>query len=152
MANKENVRLIRLEYGQEGQILEMIRSDEGLRSTFSGNRNTVSRLAYTDYSALIKVGRKNVGFIMLVANDKTGKHEIDMGILSQYRGKGYGSQALAYLKKIILNSPGLDIEIQTKQVNEAAIRSITKNGFVLSRQDDECYYFKLPETSKKPGR
>ena len=75
-----------------------------------------------------------------------------MGILSQYRGKGYGSQALAYLKKIILNSPGLDIEIQTKQVNEAAIRSITKNGFVLSRQDDECFYFKLPEVGKKQGR
>ena len=101
MASKENVRLSRLEYGQEGQILEMIRNDEELRSTFSGRRNTISRLVHTDYSALIKVGRKNVGFVMLVANDQTGKHEIDMGVLSQYRGKGYGSQALAYLKKII---------------------------------------------------
>ena len=87
---------------------------------------------------------------MLVFNEKTDKYEIDMGILSRYRGQGIGSKALAQLKQIILNNPEkLDIEIQTKQVNEAAIRSVMKNGFVLYRQDEECYYFKLPEETKK---
>ena len=57
---------------------------------------------------------------------------------------------LAQLKQIILNnSEKLDIEIETKIVNEAAIRSVMKNGFELYRQSDECLYFRLPEETKK---
>lgn len=149
MAN-ENIKLHRLAPNEQGIVLEMIRKDEGLQETFSGSRNTLTRIANSAYTALIKKGKTNVGFIMLVENGRTHKFEIDMGILSQYRGKGYGSQALAQLKNIILNNPEpLDIEIQTKQVNEAAIRSVMKNGFVLYRQDEECLYFKLPEETKK---
>ena len=152
MVKKENVRLQRLEYGEERIVLDMIRQDNKLTETFSGSRNTLSRIANADYTALIKVGNKTVGFIMLVGNGRTGKHEIDMGILTEYRGKGYGTIALGQLKQIILNSEGLDVEIQTSQVNEAAIRSIVKNGFVLCRQDKEYNYYILPSGGKKQGR
>mgnify|MGYP003303878989 CR=1 FL=1 len=150
MANKDNIKLQRLNYGEEGLVLKLIHKDEILRETFAGSRNTVTRIANSAYTALIKKDKTTIGFIMLVENGRTQKFEIDMGILSQYRGKGYGSQALSQLKRIILNSPDkLDVEIQTRIVNEPAIRSILKNGFVLSRQDGECVYFKLSEESKK---
>lgn len=148
MAKVEDVRLHDLKYGEEGVILQMIQKDDGLRETFSGSRNTLTRIVNADYSALIKKGRAVVGFVMLVYNGRTGKHEIDMGILEKYRGMGYGSQALGKLKKKLIGTD-FDIDIQTKQVNVAAIKSITKNGFVLYKEDEECYYFKLPEESKK---
>lgn len=151
MAKKENVKLNKLEYGEERVVLDMIHADEGLKSTFSGSRNTVTRIANADFTALIKVGNKTVGFIMLVYNGRSKKHEIDMGILERYRGMGYGTIALGQLKKLIVNS-NLEVDIQTRQVNEAAIRSIAKNGFVLYNQDQEYNYYKLPEESKKQGR
>ena len=153
MANvekKDNIRLQALAPNEQGVVLEMIRKDQTLQETFSGSRNTITRIANSAYTALIKNGNTTVGFIMLVENGRTGKFEIDMGILSKHRGKGYGSQALAQLKQIILNnSEKLDIEIETKIVNEAAIRSVMKNGFELYRQSDECLYFRLPEETKK---
>jgi RimJ/RimL family protein N-acetyltransferase len=150
MAKSEIIKLRKLNYGQEGLVLDMIYKDKCLQDTFSGSRNTITRIANSAFTALIQKGKTNVGFIMLVENGRTHKYEIDMGILSQYRGKGYGSQALAQLKQIILNNPEkLDVEIQTRQVNEPAIRSIMKNGFVLCRQDEEYVYFKLPEEQKK---
>mgnify|MGYP003500272630 CR=1 FL=1 len=151
MAKKENVKLNKLEFGEERVVLDMIHADEGLKSTFSGSRNTLTRIANADYTALIKVGNKTVGFIMLVYNGRTDKHEIDMGILSEHRGKGYGTIALGKLKQLIIAN-GLNVDIQTRQVNEAAIKSIVKNGFVLYKQDQECYYFKLPVEGKKQGR
>lgn len=153
MAKRNNVKLKKLYGNEQKLVLDLIHSDEELVETFSGSRNTVKRMANSGYTALIKQGNTDVGFIMLVWNGRSEKFEIDMGILSQYRGKGYGTQALALLKEIILNNPDkLDVEIQAKQVNEAAIRSIQKNGFVLYREDSECFYFKLPDGGKRQGR
>lgn len=147
---KENVRLQVLPPNEQGVVLEMIRKDQALQETFSGSRNTITRIANSAYTVLIKKDSTTVGFIMLVENGRTGKFEIDIGIVGKYRGKGYGSQALAQLKQIILNnSKKLDIEIEIKMVNEAAIRSVMKNGFELYRQSDECLYFRLPEETKK---
>ena len=132
------------------KIIDMIYKDIDLQMTFSGDKNTQSRLLNTKFSALIKKEDKDIGFVMIVHNARTNIDEIDMGILGKYRGKGYGSQALAQLKQIILNnSEKLDIEIETKIVNEAAIRSVMKNGFELYRQSEECLYFRLPEETKK---
>ena len=143
----DSIKLKDLNYGEEDIILNMIYSDEELQDTFSGGHNTMSRILNADYSGLIKLGRINVGFIMLVFNGRTGKHEIDMGILKKYRGNGYGTQALGLLKKRILKS-NISIDIQIKQANEAAIKSVLKNGFVLYNQDKECYYFKIVENKK----
>ena len=147
---KDDVKLQVLAPNEEGIVIEMIYNDETLQETFSGRRNTLSRIANSAYTALIKKRNTIVGFIMLVENVRTGKFEIDMGILEKYRGKGYGSQALDKLKQIILNnSEKLDIEIETKMMNEAAIRSVMRNCFELYRQSHDCYYFRLPEETKK---
>lgn len=150
MPKKTNIELQKLEANDQAIVLDIIRGDEELRNTFLGMRNTITRIANSGYTALIKKGSTIVGFIMLVYNFETGKYEIDLGILEKYRYMGYGSQALAQLKQIILNQhEKLDIEIQTSRINEPAIRSIVKNGFELYKEDKNYYYFKLPGEAKK---
>lgn len=146
--NTNRVRLKVLDYSEQQKILEMINSDEALKNTFSGDRNTIGRIFNSLYTAIIKDGSKEVGFIMIVYNGRTGKNEIDLGILTKYRNMGYGTKALELLKDIIyLHS--LDVEIQIQKKNKPAIKSVLNNGFVLCRQDKECNYYTIKEDSKR---
>lgn len=139
-----NVKLKRLEFNEETKILDMIYQDEVLTNTFASERDMRSRLVNSCYTALIEKDRKTIGFIMIVNNPKTNINEIDMGILTGYRNQGYGTEALGILKDIIIKN-GLEIEIQTKKQNISAITSIVYNGFTLIRQDQNHYYYSLPE-------
>ena len=98
--NTNRVRLKVLDYSEQQKILEMINSDEALKNTFSGDRNTIGRIFNSLYTAIIKDGSKEVGFIMIVYNGRTGKNEIDLGILTKYRNMGYGTKVLELLKDI----------------------------------------------------
>lgn len=138
----EKIYLEKLYGNDEKKILDMIFSDDDLRKTFMGDKNTQSRLINSVYSALIKKEDIDVGFVMLVENMRTNKYEIDMGILKEYRSKGYGTEALKILKGIILNNK-LDVEIQIKKVNIGAIKSVLNNGFTLCREDVTCNYYGL---------
>lgn len=140
MKKEDKIYLQRLEFGDETQILDMISKDEELKDTFSGGNNTISRLMNSIYSAIIKKGNQDVGFVMIVNNEKTDTNEIDMGILKQYRSKGYGTEALRILKQIIIENE-LDIEIQIKKLNIGAIKSVINNGFVLTKEKEECNYY-----------
>lgn len=148
MANLEELYLNRLEPGDDQPVLDLIQQDAILQRTFNGGRNTLTRLLNSDYTALINNGEEVVGFLMLVYNVRNKNYEVDIGILNKFRRMGYGTKALELLKDIILANQ-LEVEIQTKKVNVAAIRSITKNGFKLHRQDEEFYYFKLEESERK---
>jgi ribosomal protein S18 acetylase RimI-like enzyme len=138
----KNVNLDRLEIGNETSILRMIEQDECLRNTFGGGINTQSRILNSIYSALIKDGTEEIGFIMIVRNEKNGKDEIDIGVLQQHRSKGYATKALDLLKDVIVYNK-LDVEVQTKKANKAAIQSLTKNGFTLCKSDDIYNYYTL---------
>ena len=138
----KNVNLDRLEIGNETSILRMIEQDECLRNTFGGGINTQSRILNSIYSALIKDGTEEIGFIMIVHNEKNGKDEIDIGVLQQHRSKGYATKALDLLKDVIVYNK-LDVEVQTKKANKAAIQSLTKNGFTLCKSDDIYNYYTL---------
>ncbi len=152
MTKVNNVRLQQLEFGTESIVFQIINDDTVLKNTFGGGRNTLSRVANSDYTALIKVGKKTVGFVMLVHNDITDKYEVDIGITKEHRGKGYGSKALEKLKLIIQNC-NLDVKVQTRNINESAIKIILKNGFVLCDRDEEFSYYTLPiEDSQKQKR
>jgi len=139
---KDKVNLRKLENREYSLILDMINQDSILKETFLGERNTVSRLLYTDYAAFIKVEEQVVGFLMLVMNEKENVYEVDMGILQKYRNCGYGTEALKILKEIILIQ-NLDINIQVKKSNEPAKRSIQNNGFINYKIDEEHEYYKL---------
>ena len=142
------IYLDRLDYDRQHEILDLIQSDATLRGTFTGSRNTVSRLLNACYVAFIKLGNEDVGFVMIVNNPRNGMNEIDMGIIEKHRGKGYGTVALGMLKDLIIDN-GLDISIQTYKDNIAANRSILNNGFSLSRNDKDCNYYILDDGSHK---
>lgn len=148
MSKNLEIYLDRLDYDRQHEILDLIQSDATLRETFTGSRNTVSRLLNACYVAFIKLGTEDVGFVMIVNNPRNDMNEIDMGLIEKYRGKGYGTIALGMLKDLIIDN-GLDISIQTSKNNIAANRSILNNGFSLSRNDKDCNYYVLDDDSHK---
>ena len=148
MSNDINLYLDRLDYDRQHEILDLIQSDSTLRDTFTGERNTVSRLLNACYVAFIKLGNEDIGFVMVVTNPRNDINEIDMGIIEKHKGKGYGTVALGILKDIIIEN-GLEVSIQTSKENIAANKSIISNGFSLSRNDKDCNYYVLDNNSYK---
>lgn len=148
MKKNSEIFLQRIDFGDEKQVLDMIASDEELKNTFSGGKNTISRLINSIYTALIKKEEESIGFVMLVNNPKTDVNEIDMGILEKYRSKGYGTIALKLLKEIIIQNE-LQVEVQIKKVNIGAIKSTLNNGFVLAKEDKDHNYYVIGETKKR---
>jgi len=136
-----NIELERINlYDQDelNGIISLIYSDEELKDTFGGNNNTRRRLINATYAAYIKKVNEKIGFVVLV--DNRGKYEVDMGILKNYRGKGYGTEALGLLKELIVKN-NLDVEVQVSNVNLSAIRTVLKNGFELTRSDEFYNYY-----------
>ena len=148
MSKDINLYLDRLDYDRQHEILDLIQSDSTLRDTFTGERNTVSRLLNACYVAFIKLDNEDIGFVMIVTNPRNNMNEIDMGIVEKYKGKGYGTLALGILKDIIIEN-GLEVSIQTSKENIAANKSIISNGFSLSRNDKDCNYYVLDNNSYK---
>lgn len=138
----KNVKLKKLDFKDERKVLDLIYSDELLRETFQGERNTQSRLANSCYTALIEANDETVGFIMLINNPRTNMNEVDIGILKEHRRKGYAIESLKLLKRIIVEN-GLDVVIQTKKDNIGANKSVEHNGFTLTSQDEEHNYYSL---------
>ena len=148
---ENNIKLRKLDFKEETKIIDVINQDDDLINTFSGDRGIRSRLANSCYSALIEKDGKSIGFVMIVNNHRTDINEIDMGVLKEHRGKGYGTEALGILKDIIVAN-GLEVEVQTKRKNIAAITSIVYNGFKLVRDDKEHYYYSIPEEDYRSKR
>ena len=148
MSENKNIYLDRLDYDRQHEILDLVQSDTALRNTFTGKRNTISRLLNACYVAFIKLGNEDIGFVMIVNNPRNDMNEIDMGIIEKHKGKGYGTCALSILKNIIIEND-LDITIQTSKDNIAANKSVINNGFSLSRNDKDCNYYVLDNNSYK---
>lgn len=141
----KNIRLIQIvDQYDFNIILNMIKNDDELANTFLGEDNTVGRIVNSSFAAFIKDGNKTVGFIMLVYNEKTDIHEVDMGILTKYRNQGYGTIALGLVKDLIVREK-VNAEVQIKNTNIAAIQTVIKNGFKLSKQDKMCNYYVVDE-------
>ena len=124
------------------RVLKMINDDAELQSVFSGQKNTMTRLLNASYIAFIENRHQNVGFVMLVNNEKTNTQEVDMGILEGFRDLGYGTKALELLKEVV-ETNRIMIQVQIKNTNIPAIRTAEKNGCKLIRQNDECRYYEF---------
>lgn len=144
----EEINLQRLDYKEQRKVLDIIYSDETLRETFGGNRNTLSRLSNASYVATINKDDKPVGFIMIVDNEKDKTSEIDMGILTKHRGKGYGTEALKQLKELIIKNNLENIKIQVRKENIGAIKSVLNSGFVLLKDDEYHNYYTISKEVK----
>ena len=148
---EKDVRLRKLDFNEETKVIDLIAQDEDLRSTFAQDRGIRSRLANSCYTAVIEHDNKEIGFVMIVNNPRTDVNEVDMGILKEYRSQGYGTAALGILKDIIVAND-LEVEVQTKRKNVAAITSMVYNGFKLVRDDREHYYYTIPEEEYRSKR
>lgn len=137
---KNNIVIEQLNFNRQHIILDIIHQDSALKETFGGKKNTSSRILNSSYVGLIKKDNLTIGFIMLVYNQKNTVHEIDMGIIREYRNKGYGTMALNQLN-IIIKQKNIDISIQIKKDNLSAIKTVFKNNFVLSKEDHQYFYY-----------
>ena len=126
---------------QAYEIQELPRIPQPIGDFISG-KGLSERDTYINYN------QKRVGFIALVNSIHGNFYEIDMGVKKEYQGLGIGTQALSLLKRIVQKN-NINIEIQVKNVNYAAIKTVLKNGFVLARQDKLYSYFSIDSKSIK---
>jgi len=145
---KKNITLESLNTGEEQKILEMIRSDETLIDTFGTGKDRISRLLNSTYTAIIKNDNNPVGFVMMTDPRQTDTHEIDIGILTKYRGQGYGSEALKLLKNIIAFNQ-IKTSVQVSKCNEPAIKAVTNSGFTLVNSDEKYNFYTLETKSTR---
>jgi len=145
---KKNITLESLNTGEEQKILEMIRSDETLIDTFGTGKDRISRLLNSTYTAINKNDNNPVGFVMMTDPRQTDTHEIDIGILTKYRGQGYGSEALKLLKNIIAFNQ-IKTSVQVSKCNEPAIKAVTNSGFTLVNSDEKYNFYTLETKSTR---
>lgn len=122
------------------KILGIISEDNLLLKTFGVGNNIKSRLLNSCYACYIYLDDVRIGFINVV--DKNNICEVDMGILSMYRGKGYSTKALKKLKENILCYFS-EVVIQTEKNNIAANKGIIDNEFKLVRSDKKYNYYSM---------
>ena len=122
------------------QIIGIISEDNLLLNTFGVGNNIKSRLLNSCYACFICLNGVRIGFINVV--DKNNIYEIDMGILSMYRGMRYSTKALKKLKENILCYCS-DVIIQTEKNNIPANKSIIDNEFKLIRRDKTYNYYSM---------
>lgn len=120
------------------KIIGIISEDNLLLNTFGVGNNIKSRLLNSCYACFIFLNGVRIGFINVV--HKNNIYEVDMGILSMYRNKGYGTMALRMLRKSIL-CYCRNVIIQTERNNVAANKSIIDNEFKLIRSDKKYNYY-----------
>lgn len=122
------------------QIIGIISEDNLLLKTFGIGNNIKSRLLNSCYACYICLNGVRIGFINVV--DKNNICEVDMGILSMYRNKGYGTMALKMLRESIL-CYCRNVIIQTERNNIAANKSIIDNEFRLIKKDGKYNYYSM---------
>lgn len=130
---KENKISIHSYNDKEYMDLLNIYNDEDIKDTFNGFRT--DRLVASEYIFMIDLNKKNIGFILLVFENKNNL-SIDMGILKEYRNKGYGKEAMKQLKDIINTSVDKNVYAEVKKDNINANKVITSGGFEFSNTKD----------------
>lgn len=132
------IELRTIEDNELYMIIPFISEDNLLLKTFGNGNNIKYRLLYSSYACYICLDGVDIGFINVV--NKNDIFEIDMGIISPYRNKGYGTQALKLLKETVLFD-NENIVIQTKKNNIAANKSVIDNEFKLIKIDKKYNYY-----------
>lgn len=122
------------------KIINFVSEDNLLLKTFGNGKNIKSRLLNSYYACYICLDNVEIGFINVV--DVNNVMEVDLGILSMYRNKGYGTMALRMLRESIL-CYYRNVIIQTERNNVAANKSIIDNEFRLIKKDEKYNYYSM---------
>lgn len=122
------------------RIINFVSEDNLLLKTFGNGKNIKSRLLNSCYACYICLDNVEIGFINVV--DVNNVMEVDLGVLSMYRNKGYGTIALRMLRESIL-CYCRNVIIQTERNNIPANKSIVNNEFRLVRKDEKYNYYSM---------
>lgn len=122
------------------KIINVILDDNLLSKTFDTENNMRTRLFDSCYACYIYLDNIKIGFINVIERYNT--YEVDMGILSMYRNKGYGTMALKMLRDSIL-CYCRNVIIQTERNNVAANKSIIDNEFRLIKKDGKYNFYSM---------
>lgn len=132
---KENKKISIRSYRSDDYMnLLNLYNDDEIKDTFNGFR--ADRLIASEYIFMIDLNKKNIGFILLVFKNKN-ELNIDMGILKEYRNKGYGKEVMKQLKIIINANVDKDIIAEVKKDNINANKTIVNGGFELSKTEND---------------
>lgn len=116
----------------------MIDNDLGIREVFGGR---FDRIIATCISWMIKDKDKNIGFINLV--EEKVNHNflfLDMGIIKEYRGKGYGKRFLKEVQELVEKSNLPFILMETRKTNDNANCVGKDIGCFLTEIEDRNIY------------
>lgn len=119
-------------------ITHMMQYEEGIRGIFF---DKLSRFYSASVIALIKLDNIPIGFLMALSEQTNNMLFLDLGIKSDYRGKGYGTIA----KKIFLekyNGPEF-IFTEVKDTNIGANMSSSKIGTLVYQTEDGRNFYLL---------
>lgn len=98
-------------------MYRMMNVEEGIKDVFLGRTD---RIITASDSWMIQAGDKNIGFINLVVEKSNYNYLfLDMGIIKDYRGKGYGKRFLKEVQMIVESSDRPFVLMETKKDNNA---------------------------------
>lgn len=121
-------------------IRNLFYSEPGIREIFSGKE---SRLICVFHNFIIELDNKPIGFINTVNEHLDKFLFVDMGIMENYCGKGYGKRALLELRKFYLSKfPNYRYYLigETRCSNDPANVAALKTGMFLLKNNDLNYY------------
>lgn len=114
-------------------------------------KNSDKYMWYTTWVIILKSENRVIGHIM-VKGYPNEKGEVIVGYYTQedYRGKGYMKEALNKLTKWIFLNPDVKyIVADTVKTNIISQNLLKKIGMVFYKEDDECFWWRLKNTTDK---
>lgn len=98
---------------------------------------------YTKWLAIDKKSRLAVGeFILKTGPEPEGEVEIGYGIYPEFEGQGYMTQIVGCFLQWARATPEIKkVVAETEKQNKSSIRVLEKNGFSLSLETEENFYW-----------
>ena len=126
---------IRIASDDEMRALIAEQTDEGLKAAYGEMlEGCITHPEQRQWYAVWLIGRKNggrIGELCFKGLSPDGTAEIGYGLLPEFRGKGYATEAVKAVVEWALGQPGVTaIEAETDAENTASQRVLAKAGFV----------------------
>lgn len=108
-------------------------------------------LWYTAWRIVLNKTGKTVGDLCFKGLPDSGRPEIGYGILPEWEGKGYATEAVRAACSWTLSQPGVvSVEAKTEPENAASRRVLKKAGvYPLGRNGEEGPCFRLEKEKRK---
>lgn len=107
-------------------------------------------LWYTAWRIVLNKTGETVGDLCFKGLPDSGRPEIGYGILPEWEGRGYATEAVRAACSWTLSQPVVSVEAKTEPENAASQRVLKKAGFYpLGRNGEEGPCFRLEKEERK---